>query len=306
MNVHHTWQQGVIINGDYSTVEDSSVWQAARKNSVNPGVGGWGTGLSAARNRSASAIKPGIVSYATFRRNKVYNNWGEGFSCFEADHCLMEDNIVYDNWTVNLYLSDTTNSTVQRNIIYVSSSPAIPTRNNSHPGVTLADEVATMPRSANNVIINNFIYNTSLSAFSWTLVANSGLKNVVIAYNTIVDGSLSTGSGGSPTIVNTGSQIRNNIILGRSSSVPSSSGITFSDNNWALTPAAASSSTNIVGDPRIARTGTTTPGTLTSAYFKILSTSPVRNVAMPLTIAPKDFFQVTRGTAPDIGGHEFN
>ena len=124
------------MNGDYNTVEDSSVWQTARNNAANPGTVG-GFGLSSARNRSSSAIKPGITSYTILRRNKIYNNWGEGMSCFEADHCTMEDNISYDNWTVNLYLSDATNSVVQRNLVYISSQPAIPTRNSSRPGIAI-------------------------------------------------------------------------------------------------------------------------------------------------------------------------
>jgi parallel beta-helix repeat protein len=269
---------------------------------------GWGGGLSAARNNSAAALIPGISSYAIFRRNTVYNNWGEGLSCFESDHCTMEDNIVYDNWTVNLYLSDTTNSLVQRNIVYVSSKPAIATRNNGHPsGISLADELSNKPRSANNTIINNFLYNTDLDAFSWTQVANSGLKNVLIANNTIVDGGLFTGVGGSPAIVNVNSQIRNNIILGTDSAIPSKTGITFSNNNWTMPviPTLGKSTTDIVGNPKIARTGTTTPGTLTSAYFKILAGSPVINAAMLLTNVTDDFFKIIRGTAPDIGGHEF-
>jgi hypothetical protein len=215
----------------------------------------------------------------------------------------MEDNIVYDNWAIDLYLSDATNSLVQRNMVYYSSQPAIPTRNNQHPGITLADEVSTVPRSANNTIINNFIYHAKLSAFSWSQVANSGLNNVLIANNTIADGDLVTGSGGN--IVNKNSQIRNNIILGGNSKVPSKSGITFSNNNWAMTPALAATATDIVGDPQIARTGTTTPGTLTSAYFKLLKNSPVIDNATPLNTVPKDFFLDTRGSAPDIGGHEF-
>ncbi|MDP1772116.1 MAG: fibronectin type III domain-containing protein, partial [Methylobacter sp.] len=223
-----------------------------------------------------------------------------------ADHCTMEDNISYDNWTVNLYLSDATNSVVQRNLVYISSQPAIPTRNNSRPGLTLADEVAAVPRSANNTVINNLIYNTGLQAFNWTLVSKSGLNNVLIANNTIVDGDLSTGSGGAQSIVNTNSQIRNNIILGTHSSVPSKSGITFSSNNWAMTPSLAAAVTDIVGNPQVARTGTTTPGTLTSAYFTISGNSPVIDAATPLNNVPDDFFRFSRGTTPDIGGHEFN
>jgi hypothetical protein len=306
INAHHCWENGILIQGDYNIAEDSTVWQTTRINFNGSTTSWWSTGISAARNPSSAALKKGITSYATFRRNKVYNNWGEGLSCFEADHCIIEDNIVYDNWTNNLYLSDTPNSLVQRNIVYVSSNPAIAFRENENQGITLADEVSTVPRSANNTIINNFIYNADLTAFNWTLVPDSGLNNVLIANNTIVDGSLLTGSGGG--VVNVNSQIRNNIILGRNSDVPSSSGITFSNNNWAVRPSSAAAATDIIGDPQIAQTGVTTPGTLTSAYFKIFGSSPMINAAATLTAVPIDFFQVKRpvGAAPDIGGHEFN
>jgi hypothetical protein len=304
VNNHHTWQQGIWVTGDYNIVQDSKIWQAALVNSATPGTG-WSPGLSASRNHNASALIPGITSYADLRRNIVFNNWGEGLDCYESDHCTIEDNIVYDNWAVDLYLSDATNSLVQRNIVYTSSAPAIPSRN-SISGLSLADEVAAVPRSTNNTIINNFIYNINLEAFHWTLVNNSGLNNTLIANNTIVDGILSTGIGGSPAIVNTNSQIRNNIILGTKSQVPGNSGITFSNNNWGMTPPLAADVTDIVGDPQIARTGTTAPGTLTGAYFEILGSSPLINAATPLSSVTTDFFQFTRGAKPSIGGYEFN
>ncbi|MDD5268875.1 MAG: right-handed parallel beta-helix repeat-containing protein [Methylococcales bacterium] len=305
MKVHDTWSNGIIIHGDYGIVENSIVQDTVLRNYNGVG-GGWDSGLSVARNPSASALIPGIASYGILRHNIVHNNWGEGLSCYEADHCTIEDNVIYNNWALNLYLSDITNSLVQRNIIYISSPQVIPNRGNMSFGLAMADEVSTVPRSANNTVINNFIYNAIFQAFSWTLVPNSGLKNVLIANNTIVDGGLFTGNGGSQSIVNTNSRIQNNIITGNNSKVPSNSGITFSNNNWSTTPPLAASSTDVVGDPQIARTGTTTQGTLIPDYFKISSeSSPVIDAALPINKVTKDFFQVVRGTYPDIGGHEF-
>lgn len=295
INVHHTWDNGIYINASNNIVEDCTVYQATLMNSATPGVPEmWSAGLAV---RTASDV--------ILRRNTVFNNWGEGIIFFEADRGTIEDNIAYDNWTHNLYLSDASNSLVQRNIVYVSSAPAIPQRYDYHQGILLADENANVTHSSNNTIINNVVYNADFGAFSWTKVANTGLNNVLIANNTIVDGSFYTGSGGNPAIVNTNSQIRNNIILGTYSQVPSNSGITFSNNNWSATPPLAKTVTDVIGDPQIARTGTTTPGTLTSAYFKILGSSPVINAATPLDSINEDFFQVNRGTEPDIGGHEF-
>jgi len=302
MNVHHSWENGILAQGDYSVIEDSSVWQTARQN-VNGGGNNWSSGLSASRNPSSAALKPGITSYATIRRNKVYNNWGEGLSCYEVDRCTIEDNTVYDNWTVNLYLSDATNSLVQRNMIYASSAPAIQPRNSGRPGIALFDEVSSKPRSTNNTLINNFLRGVDFSAFTWTAVSNSGLRNVLISNNTIVDGRLNVG--GSSSVIHSNSQIRNNILAG-GGSVATSSGLTFSHNNWATTPpSAAASSTNIVRDPQISRSGSTSPGALTGDYFKVLGSSPAINAAMSLSPVANDYFKASRGSAPDIGGHEY-
>jgi hypothetical protein len=215
----------------------------------------------------------------------------------------VEDNTVYDNWTVNLYVSDATNSLVQRNLVYVSSNPAIAFRQTQIQGITLADEVASMPRSINTVVINNFIYNAPLSLFSWTLVPNSGLTNVVIANNTVLDGNLYTG-GPSGSITNKNSKIINNIITGKSSSVPSNSGITFSYNNWLVTPPLAAAATNIIADPQLAETGNVTPGNLNPNNFKLLANSPLISAGIQLSQVTEDFFKTPRtGLTTDIGAH---
>ncbi|MEY3786202.1 MAG: hypothetical protein RLZ75_407, partial [Pseudomonadota bacterium] len=306
MNVHHTWGGGILVRGDYNIVEDSRVWQNCLNNSTHPGAQGWGTGMSAAQGASSS-LKPGVTSYVTLRRNTVFNNWGEGLSCYEADHCILEDNIVYDNWSVNLYISDTTNSLVQRNMIYVSSNPAVPARGlnaDRKEGIVMADEKADKPRSVSNTIINNLIYNSNFEAFQWTLVPNSGLKNVLIANNTIVDGSFYTGAGGKNSITNSSSRINNNIITGRNSRVSSKLGLTFSYNNWLVTPLLAKSSTDIIADPQIAETGKTLSGSLTPDYFKLLGSSPLIGAGIVQSSITEDFFKSPRrGLVTDIGAH---
>jgi len=48
--------------------------------------------------------------------------------------------------------------------------------------------------SANNTIINNIIFNADFWAFWSTAVPGSGLDNVLIANNTIVNGQLEIGN----------------------------------------------------------------------------------------------------------------
>jgi parallel beta-helix repeat protein len=298
MNVHHAYGAGVLVNGDYNIVEDSIIWQNSREYIDTTITSGWGTGISASRNASSTALIPGITSYATLRRNTVFNNWGEGISCFEADNCTMEDNIVYDNWTVNLYLSDATNCLVQRNMVYISSAPAITFRNTSRPGISLADEVTTVPRSANNKIINNLLYNVNFGAFGWSeaAITGAGLHNVLIANNTVINGDFEVGSSAStPSMININSRIINNIFAGTSNVVPSSTGLTFSNNCWAVTPpTAAASISNVIGSPLILATGPTTPGNLIADYFKLAANSPARGKGVILTEVPTDFFGTSR------------
>ncbi len=272
MNIHHTWEHGILVHGDYNIVEDSTFWQAALHNSSNVDgkiTSGWAAGLSAARdNNNPTALKKNINSYTIFRRNTAYNNWGEGITCYNADHCTMEDNIAYDNWTVNLYLSDATNSLVQRNLVYVSSAPEIPIQDN-HLGILLADEAPDAPRASNNRIINNKIYNADFDAYTWSeeAVINPGLKNVLIAGNIIIDGGFDSG-GVKEKMVNINTQIKHNYFMGKNNRISDTIGLDFTNNHWANVPDIASTSSSSM-IPKLLRVGPTTPGDLTENYFRL-------------------------------------
>lgn len=304
LNVHHNRSQGILAGGDYSIVEDSVVWQNCQDNNF-PVHAGWGNGLAICRGGNND---DGITNNAIARRNIVFNNWGEGLDAYEADGVIIEDNIVYDNFSVNLYISDARNVLAQRNLVYVSSNSLIP----GSTSITLADEVAARPRSANNRIINNFIYGGRFQAFSWTLVPGSGLDNVLIANNTFVNAQLQTGSYWNSGIVNTSAAIRNNIFIsdsGTPASINSTSNITFSNNAWSHTPPPAISggATDVIGNLLLARTGVTTAGNLTADYFKLLPGSPAINKALTLPgFTDYDFFSHPRVSSPDIGAHEID
>ena len=304
MNVHHNRSQGILAGGDYSIVEDSWVWQNCQDNNTTPHVG-WGNGLAICRGGNND---DGITNHAIARRNTVFNNWGEGLDAYEADDVLIEDNIVYDNFSVNLYISDTRNALVQRNIVYQSSNSIIPVSTT----ITLADEVASKPRSANNTIINNFIYGGRFQAFSWTLVPSSGLNNVLIANNTLVNAQFQTGTYGGSGIVNTSASVRNNIFLSDSGApilINNTSNIAFSNNAWSHTPPTAVSggASDVIGNLQVARTGSTLAGQLGAGYFRLLPGSPAINKALILPgFTDYDFFNNPRVGSPDIGGHEID
>jgi len=289
-NVHHTYQNGILISGDYGIVEDSKVWQSCLNNNTGSATI-WASGLSAARDPIN-----GITDNAIIRRNIVYNNWGEGLSTYEAEGTLIEDNIVYDNWAQILYISDASNVVCRRNLFYNSSSyisgRTIPV------SASLADEVSSVPRSTNNQIINNLFLNTPFKAFYWTLVPGSGLTNAFIANNTFVNSPIYTGT------INSGSSIKNNIFT-TSGTINSTSGITWSNNLWQVTqPANAVGTNDVHADPVLILTGSTSPGQLTGAYFQFSPSSPAINKALVLTEVTDDYFKNVRSSSPDIGGFE--
>lgn len=304
MNVHHIWEHGIIAKGNYSMVEDCIVWQCAYSNSINPGnpaAGYWSTGISAARSPV-----DGITRNAILRGNISYNNWGEGISSFEADGTLIEDNISFDNWSVNLYVSDTRNALVQRNIVYNTPNNVVKQRR----PFTLGDELANKPRSANNIVINNLIYNADIWAFWSTGVPGSGLDNVIIAHNTIVNGQLEIGASVEDQAYNKSALICNNIFMNENGNpweiMGSLANLTFSNNLWsAQPPSGLRCNGDVIGDPQIEKTGSTGFGELAGAYFKLTSSSPAINKGIVLEQVTSDFFKSPRDSQPDLGAHEY-
>ena len=303
MKIHHCGDHGIDANADYATAEDCEVYLNAMNNKQHIISSGWANGISFARESSN-----GISDHGIIRRCKVYNNHGEGIDAYEANDITIEDCIVYDNWTMNLYVADATNCLVQRNIVYNSPTSTFPLRNNYRSGITLADEISngtSIPHSANNVVINNFLYNADFSAFGWTLVPNTGLDNVLIGNNTIINGGLATGAP-ADNIVHRNSRIVNNIVDGEVR-IPDNQGLIFSNNNWtSVPPVHAAGKGDVIGEPMLSLDRGTQSEVLTGDYFKLLKSSPCIEAGIELPEVKEDFFRNKRNNPPDIGGHEFN
>jgi hypothetical protein len=306
LNVHNTWAQGIFASGDNSTIQDSTIYNVALSNcrlSGQPNCSGttqgWPSCVSAASNYGSGNITHGAI----IQRNIVHDCWGEGISTWLADGTIIQDNVTYDNWALNLYVNNSTNVLVQRNIIYNTPNNYV----QKQSGFTLADEITSTtnnPLSSGNTVINNFVYNSPFCAFCWTQVPGSGLNNVLIANNTIVATFSTGGYTSSQSVTNTNSRIINNIVTG-TVSVPSSAGLTFSNNLWASTPPVnASGSGDVIGDPLLFKTGSTGPGLLTSGYFNISATSPAIGKGTTLPQVITDFFGLPRKSIPTIGGAE--
>jgi parallel beta-helix repeat protein len=295
MMIHHVQQSGIRMFGDFSIAENNTVSYTCLDHFQHLDIRMWGSGIQATRDRVN-----GVTDNAIIRGNTVYSNWGEGIATFEANGTIVENNIAYDNWATNTYIDNATNVIFRNNLVY--NTPNNVVKRNAAL-LTLADELASEASSANNVVINNMFLNGTVSAFSWTLVPGSGLTSTLIANNTIVNGSLETGK------INQGSTIKNNIFYrndgGIAATVPSRSGLNFSNNFWSSTaPSNASGVGDIIGDPKLVFTGDTGPGKLSKDYFSILSTPSAIGKGSAVLHAT-DFYLVTSlGNTLNIGAYK--
>ncbi len=302
LNVHHANENGIIVfYGDGTIIEDCLVWQNVLMNENGDyGTTGWSTGLSAGKNSKNTIV----------RRCVIYNNWGEGLSAYQADadalenNVIFEDNIVYDNWAVNVYIDNSPHMIVQRNLIYHSGDPSF----SEAPSIGFCDE-QNPSRSHHVKIINNLILGGNRCFYFWIEAGGAGLKDVLIAHNTFVN------STSSETIrISSGdherTRIENNIFLEESSrqiaNIPNDPSISFSHNLWSKAPSSNASSPNdVVDDPELSKIGSKSAGSLTSEWFKILSSSPANEFALKLEEVTTDYFNTLRGSNPDIGAHEY-
>jgi len=285
---------GLIAIGNYTLIENSeSGWNCLSNVNMTRTRGTWGAGLTAARH----------PYYAILRNNTIHDNWGEGLSTFEAEYTLLEGNTIYDN-QANVYLSDTQHSILRNNLIYCTpGNPIYPYY--TQIGILLGDEMFNPP-SYGNKVYNNLIVGCKRNL----QVSDTALNNTFIAYNTFVNAlkdynvffTGDSSSKGNVTFNNNLILQENNLPVINSLQV---TGITFSNNLWSKTPpAAASGAGDVIGDPKLLKTGKIAPGQLTPEYFKFTSDSPAIDKAS-ISEVKEDFFKNSRGSSPDMGAYEY-
>lgn len=323
MLVHDIWSQAIVLQNDNQIVQDSTVYRGALINcrlptAVSCGVqtsnynpadmlhSGWPACISILKRYNSGAINHN----STVKGTTVYDCWGEGISTFNSYGATIEGNIIYNNFSVNLYVNNAQHAMVRRNIIYNSSDSYLGSYMPVAGGLSLADEQNnTLPAKASNLseyntVINNFILNSSISLYGWTEIVGSGLNNNLIANNTIINSSFTTGAGGPQNITNVDTKIVNNIVSGGTVTVPSVAGLIFSNNLWQEVPSVDVLGTDsLIGDPKLNASGSTEAGHLTSKYFTLQTESPAIGKGLSLTQVTVDFFGTPVTIPPNIGGY---
>jgi hypothetical protein len=285
--VHNCNGSGIGIGGDYSIVENSTVYDVCLNN-LNGISDSWGSGISARR----------APDYCIIRSCTVHDCWGEGISTFEASHTLIEDNIVFDVFSAMLYTSDATDCLVQRNLVYTTKIM----KNGDQVGLAIWDETNN-PSSARNVFINNIVYGCRRNCYA------EDLEDVIIANNTFVNSIYHSGVLIRGSIKN--SIFENNIAI-QENTIQCVDFIEdaalVSDHNLYNKPydVDIQGPGDIIGDPKFTKSGVTSAGNLSAEYFKLLSTSPAINKGVIITKVYDDIFGNKRDAYPDIGANEYN
>jgi hypothetical protein len=298
---HHNQRNGIYVQGDYGTVENSNLWRNAMVNENNK-AGNGSSALTTARD-----AKDGITDYAVLRNNIVWENWGIGIDSYESNGTLIEGNILHDNLIGNIYISDATHVVCISNFLYMTPGN-ITYGLSSNFGILLGDELYTPP-SAYITIINNIAYGNNHNLKWYSGVQGGGMNNVLIANNTFVNAMPNDNGNrnvdvGSGTHVNV--RIMNNIIVQDDSQpiedIAIDPDIVISHNLWSKPPRdAILGSGDVVGDPKLARTGTP----FDYHWFVLSNGSPAIDNALSLPEVINDFLNSVRGESPDIGALEY-
>lgn len=139
------------------------------------------------------------------RGNVVHMNGGEGIASYgtvngvQSGHAIFEQNVVYDNWSVNIYFDNQANDTARNNFIF-NHPPSAANFINGDTSLAkysvclmLADEYSSSDGTNNHAnlagtkVYNNIIAGCRIGIRDYSeKVATHGLKNVLLANNTII------------------------------------------------------------------------------------------------------------------------
>lgn len=195
-SVKFSGKGGIITYGEHSELLRNNVWGNVLLNWPRGRTwgtsGGWPMGM---------AVKG---AYSLIQGNISHDNGGEGIgSGGVPGFNILEDNISYDNWSVNIYVGVQSDITVRRNLVYssgINKNSALDIEKIPHwtslesiykrmrpEGIMTSDESTGIDFfSERNYIYNNIMIGCSKGYTNYGKRARSGMKDFVIANNTII------------------------------------------------------------------------------------------------------------------------
>jgi parallel beta-helix repeat protein len=291
--VHDVWDGGIIVRGNYTTVEYNTVYNACLSNSdgIYDESGGerWSEGINAR------------CGYPIIRHNSVHDVFGEGIGITGVDHGIVEDNTIYDIFNPLLYIMNTKDSLIQRNLMYMTKGMGI---NSSAVGIAHWNENSIVNHdNERNTIINNIAYGCRRNFYSYDSPNGSVIANNVFADSTFFASiQLSVDNGTNMTFAN-------NIVV-QEDSLPAiyasaNPKVTYRSNLYSKDyDVDAAGVGDFIGDPMFSKSGSTGPGEMLGVYFDTLPGSPANDAGIVLTSVTEDYLRNPRGSSPDIGSFE--
>ncbi len=302
--VHHSFRSGIYLSGDYGVVQDSRIWRNSLKNEFGASSGSSGI------VSSNDEFDNGISDYTIIRRNKVWENWGQGINIHHSQNTTVEDNIIFDSYGANIYIHDTTKATCQRNFVFMDLSNTYMNNYGPKVGLMMGQEWINPIINVKDIfVINNIFYGNHRNLFWYTGDINgAGMTNVLFANNTFINGSGGSSGGNANIILDKGvnSNVRfiNNIVHQDNDlpliSIEDFSGLTHSYNLWSKNPGFSLTTGEIIGDPKLAKIGSP----FNSGWYELTIPSPAKDKATLLIEVTVDFLSRFRGQKPDIGAME--
>lgn len=295
---HHNRGSGIFVSGRRDVIDRCRAYANSLKNERGAMSIGWGFGISLCAGARSSVV----------RRSSAWHNWGEGLSIASGYDCVIEDCVSYDNFTTNIYISQSVRGVCRRNLSYYTPANPLQDFVSSQNGIILGDE-GRPPASAGNTVVNNLC----LGGDRALLASGAVLGGALIAHNTFANAFARLERSESACVYFTagrsaGARFVGNIVL-QDGPAPiahfEAYGVSFSRNAWSRKPVrGCRGEGDIVGDPKLARSGPAGPGTLTPEWFELRPDSPARGGGAPLEAVKDDFRGRPRAARPDLGALE--
>ena len=295
LSVYTCTSHGIQANDSLNIkILNSHVLHTVLSNAARVLPSGWG-----------SAVKVRQSYNVLIQGNIIHDNYGEGIGS-RGGYVTIRNNKVYNNYSVNIY-TNSENALIERNFVYCTPNSGFERSGLPAVGIGLAEEYypGWGARLKNARVLNNivaFCRNGVRYMGADPGVIGGGLKNAIIAYNTLY-GSTNAALSIVYESAQAGSLVANNIIWqaqNNLTAIDNPVGIKFQNNLWKVAPPVVYRSPgDRYGDPKFA----TQPG-YTAASFQPSSTSPAAKTALHIGIG-LDFYARMRGPMFDMGAIQF-
>lgn len=328
--VSNVFRQGILVQANDVIVDSCEVYNAVLSNFNNQiGLhGGWDFAVGTIHYPPTIKAWTNIV----FRKNKIYNSWGEGIDALRCYNFLIENNHVYDCFSAYIYIDNSRKGIIRNNWIHSTNNTFNRLYDSASmfyaPGVGIQWAAEMSNYGVDSLISDLEIYNNLIvrtnSPISWWRATdnnftNNSYKNINVYNNTIYKTfgyqSFYLDPNTTNIVTPTNCNFKNNIVCMGQYPFNSTYRLYITTNsshisswNFSNNCFANGSSISVQGQNNVFGAPSFIDSTNINIdfNFKINSTSNCRDNAVPISGINKDYFNLLRDNiSPSIGFHEY-